>query len=113
MTADGVPMAVRSSTKDVIASRAVEQWCPAKTQAVATAATTYVARAREARGRIASRPGPIEYSISPALPTEPAEAARNSGTRYRDGAASFGSSSPDLVPGDTYDTSHVYVRYLR
>ncbi|MEU6918734.1 TolB family protein [Streptomyces olindensis] len=25
----------------------------------------------------------------------------------------FSSSSPDLVPGDTYDTSHVYVRHLR
>ncbi|MFJ5732817.1 TolB family protein [Streptomyces paradoxus] len=25
----------------------------------------------------------------------------------------FGSASPDLVPGDTYDTSHVYVRHLR
>ncbi len=27
--------------------------------------------------------------------------------------AAFGSSSPDLVPGDTYDTSHVYVRHMR
>ncbi|WDV54770.1 hypothetical protein PV963_32615 [Streptomyces coeruleorubidus] len=25
----------------------------------------------------------------------------------------FSSSSPDLVPGDTYDTSHVYVRHLK
>ncbi|MBR8639478.1 PD40 domain-containing protein [Streptomyces tuirus] len=25
----------------------------------------------------------------------------------------FSSSSPDLVPGDTYDTSHVFVRHLR
>ncbi|MFI6807106.1 hypothetical protein ACIBO6_19075 [Streptomyces luteogriseus] len=25
----------------------------------------------------------------------------------------FSSSAPDLVPGDTYDTSHVYVRHLR
>ncbi|MFD6173670.1 TolB family protein [Streptomyces coeruleorubidus] len=25
----------------------------------------------------------------------------------------FSSSSPDLVPGDTYDTSHVYVRHMR
>ncbi|MGW6546078.1 hypothetical protein ACWGBH_24965 [Streptomyces massasporeus] len=25
----------------------------------------------------------------------------------------FGSASPDLVPGDTYDTAHVYVRHLR
>ncbi|MEU3931931.1 hypothetical protein AB0E85_07745 [Streptomyces sp. NPDC029044] len=25
----------------------------------------------------------------------------------------FGSASPDLVPGDTYDTSHVYVRHTR
>jgi Tol biopolymer transport system component len=25
----------------------------------------------------------------------------------------FGSASPDLVPGDTYDTSHVYVRHMR
>ncbi|MET9869665.1 hypothetical protein ABZZ16_26555, partial [Streptomyces sp. NPDC006386] len=25
----------------------------------------------------------------------------------------FSSYSPDLVPGDTYDTSHVYVRHLR
>ncbi|MFC9683930.1 TolB family protein [Streptomyces sp. NPDC056948] len=27
--------------------------------------------------------------------------------------AAFSSSSPDLVPGDTYDTSHVYVRHIR
>ncbi|GHC88394.1 hypothetical protein RFN57_32130 [Streptomyces violaceochromogenes] len=25
----------------------------------------------------------------------------------------FGSASPDLVPGDTYDTSHVYIRHLK
>ncbi|MEU6472214.1 hypothetical protein ABZ927_02605 [Streptomyces massasporeus] len=25
----------------------------------------------------------------------------------------FGSASPDLVPGDTYDTAHVYVRHLK
>jgi Tol biopolymer transport system component len=25
----------------------------------------------------------------------------------------FSSSSPDLVPGDTYDTSHVHVRHMR
>ncbi|MEU0219978.1 hypothetical protein ABZ281_35080 [Streptomyces sp. NPDC006265] len=25
----------------------------------------------------------------------------------------FSSSAPDLVPGDTYDTSHVYVRHPR
>jgi hypothetical protein len=32
----------------------------------------------------------------------------------RDGrTVAFGSSSPDLVPGDTYDTSHIYVRHLR
>ncbi|MER7478241.1 hypothetical protein ABTX60_11365 [Streptomyces sp. NPDC126510] len=32
----------------------------------------------------------------------------------RDGRTlAFGSSSPDLVPGDTYDTSHSYVRHLR
>ncbi|MEU1001146.1 hypothetical protein [Streptomyces tibetensis] len=31
----------------------------------------------------------------------------------RDGRTiAFGSSSPDLVPGDTYDTSHIYVRHL-
>ncbi|CAM5632975.1 hypothetical protein SVIOM342S_09760 [Streptomyces violaceorubidus] len=32
---------------------------------------------------MASRSRPIEYSISPALPTEPAEAASSSGTRYQ------------------------------
>ncbi|GAA2289993.1 hypothetical protein GCM10010234_33580 [Streptomyces hawaiiensis] len=32
----------------------------------------------------------------------------------RDGRTlAFGSSSPDLVPGDTYDTTHIYVRHLR
>ncbi|MFJ3624377.1 hypothetical protein ACIPSH_40480 [Streptomyces iakyrus] len=32
----------------------------------------------------------------------------------RDGrTVAFGSSSADLVPGDTYDTSHVYVRHVR
>ncbi|WP_033313220.1 PD40 domain-containing protein [Streptomyces iakyrus] len=32
----------------------------------------------------------------------------------RDGrTVAFGSSSADLVPGDTYDTSHVYVRHMR
>ncbi|MFJ4536383.1 TolB family protein [Streptomyces tibetensis] len=32
----------------------------------------------------------------------------------RDGRTlAFGSSSPDLVPGDTYDTSHIFVRHLR
>ncbi|MFF8396728.1 hypothetical protein [Streptomyces sp. NPDC016172] len=32
----------------------------------------------------------------------------------RDGrTVAFSSSSPDLVPGDAYDTSHVFVRHLR
>ncbi len=87
-TAHGVPIAVSSSTKDVIADCASQAKWPKKTQAVATTATAQVARAREARGRMASRSRPMEYSISPALPTEPAEAASSSGTRYQVGAAS-------------------------
>lgn len=32
----------------------------------------------------------------------------------RDGrAVAFSSPAADLVPGDTYDTSHVYVRHLK
>ena len=50
-------------------------------------APTRVARARVALGRIASRSRPIEYSIRPALPTEPAVAAISSGTRYQAGDA--------------------------
>ncbi len=86
ITAHGVPTAVSSSTKDVMASCAAHAKWPRKTKTVARAATTYVAWVRLARGRIASRSRPMEYSISPALPTEPAEAARSSGARNQNGA---------------------------
>jgi hypothetical protein len=60
IAAQGVPIAVSSSTNDVIAACASQAKWPAKTNAVATAATTSVAVERVARGTIASRSRPIE-----------------------------------------------------
>lgn len=87
LTAHGVPMAVSSRTNEVIAVWASRAKCPANTQAMATTATAQVARARDRRGRMASRSRPIEQSIRPASPTDPAEAASSSGSRYQAGAA--------------------------
>ncbi|MFG2809413.1 TolB family protein [Streptomyces massasporeus] len=64
----------------------------------------YVRDLRTGRTVLASpdaRGGPNDQSVSAPV------IDRNGRT------VAFASSSPDLVPGDTYDTAHVYVRHLR
>ncbi|MER5578328.1 TolB family protein [Streptomyces massasporeus] len=64
----------------------------------------YVRDLRTGRTVLASpdaRGGPNDQSVSAPV------IDRNGRT------VAFASSSPDLVPGDTYDTTHVYVRHLR
>ncbi|CAL9585768.1 hypothetical protein [Streptomyces sp. enrichment culture] len=64
----------------------------------------YVRDLRTGRTTLASadaRGGPNDQSVSPPV------LDRHGRT------VAFASASPDLVPGDTYDTSHIYVRHLK
>ncbi|GAA2525363.1 PD40 domain-containing protein [Streptomyces levis] len=64
----------------------------------------YVRDLRTGRTTLVSadaRGGPNDQSVSPPV------LDRHGRT------VAFASASPDLVPGDTYDTSHVYVRHLK
>ncbi|MFE0476926.1 hypothetical protein ACFW2V_35575 [Streptomyces sp. NPDC058947] len=64
----------------------------------------YVRDLRTGRTTLASadaRGGPNDQSVSPPV------LDRHGRT------VAFASASPDLVPGDTYDTSHVYVRHMK